>query len=168
MKKQSRKYLWWIMAVLVILVGAKVVSSSASPQIDPVVDVELTISESRWDFGDVSMSEGVTTKTISLTNDSTTPVTITNLETSCMCTAAQIVHLDGSKSGLKGMVGHGGGTSGLSETVQAGETITVLINFDPNAHGPNGTGPITRTITMKTNSQSQSEIELSFSGNVIK
>ncbi|OGL72159.1 hypothetical protein A3D69_01290 [Candidatus Uhrbacteria bacterium RIFCSPHIGHO2_02_FULL_54_11] len=85
-----------------------------------------------------------------------------------MCTTAQIVHPDGSKSGLKGMIGHGGGSSSLSETIPAGETAVLLVNFDPNAHGPAATGPITRTVTMRTNSQSQPEIRLTFSGNVIK
>ena len=59
-------------------------------------------------------------------------------------------------------MGHGGGTATLSETIQAGETAILLVNFDPNAHGPNATGSITRTVMLHTNSQQQPEIELRF------
>lgn len=175
MKKQSKKYLWGLGIVVVAIVGVKAVSLSASPVapataslVAPAEGAELTISEPSWDFGDIPMSGGVVTKSLSLKNDSTSAITITKLETSCMCTNAQIVHADGSKSGLKGMVGHGGGTANLSETIQAGETATLLVNFDPNAHGPSATGPITRNVMMMTNSPAQAEINLTFSGNVIK
>lgn len=167
MKKQSKTYLWGILAILAILVGFKILSSSAT-EVAPVADGELTISESSWDIGDVRMSDGMNTKSISLTNETSSPITLTQMETSCMCTTAQIVHADGSKSGLKGMPGHGGGSASLSETIQAGETATLLVNFDPNAHGPEATGPITRNVMMMTNSQAQPEIKLTFSGNVIK
>ena len=166
MKKQSKKYLWGVIIVVVALVGIKVVVSSASP-VELVENAQLTISETRWDFGDIPMSEGITTRSISLKNDTDVPITITSMQTSCMCTTVQIVHSDGSKSGLKGMVGHGGGTSSLSETIQAGEVVALLVNFDPNAHGPNATGPITRNVELTTNSQAQPEVELTFSGNVI-
>ena len=166
MKKQSKKYLWGVIIVVVALVGIKVVVSSSS-QVEPVENAELTISETHWDFGDIPMSEGITTRSISLKNDTDVPITITSMQTSCMCTTVQIVHSDGSKSGLKGMVGHGGGTSSLSETIQAGEAVALLVNFDPNAHGPNATGPITRNVELTTNSQAQPEVELTFSGNVI-
>ena len=166
MKKQSKKYLWGVIIVVVALVGIKVVVSSASP-VELVENAQLTISETSWDFGDIPMSEGITTRSISLKNDTDVPITITSMQTSCMCTTVQIVHSDGSKSGLKGMVGHGGGTSSLSETIQAGEAVALLVNFDPNAHGPNATGPITRNVELTTNSQAQPEVEFTFSGNVI-
>ncbi len=114
------------------------------------------------------MQDGVITRSISLKNDSTDPITLTSLSTSCMCTTAQVVHADGSKSGLKSMVGHGGGTASLSEIIQAGEEVMLLVNFDPNAHGPSATGPITRTVMIDTNSQAQPHIQLDFSGTVVK
>lgn len=169
MKKQSiNLLLLGILGVAVLVIGIKVFSapSSASEPINE--NGELTISETKWDFSDVAMSKGVATKKITLENKSALPIKIMNLETSCMCTNAQIVHENGSKSGIKGMVGHGGGISDLSETIKNGETATLLVNFDPNAHGPDATGPITRTVTMKTSSQKQPNIELTFSGNVIK
>ncbi len=170
MKKKPATALWaWGLVLIVMgsIIGMAIASSSA-PAPGPVEDAELTISEPSWDFGDIPMSEGIAVKSIALANNSSVPIAVTSLETSCMCTTAQIVHPDGSKSGLKGMIGHGGGSSSLSETIPAGETATLLVNFDPNAHGPAATGPITRTVMMMTNSQTQPQINLTFSGNVIK
>lgn len=167
MNKQTKYIIFGIITMVIVVIGVKTFPSSAS-QDNKYSDAELTFSEMKWDFGDISMSEGIATKEISFSNDSSSSVTIVRLETSCMCTSTQIVHSDGSKSGLKGMVGHGGGSSALSEVIEAGETATLLVNFDPNAHGPNATGPITREVILGTNSQSQSEIQIKFSGNVIK
>ncbi|MCR4314294.1 MAG: DUF1573 domain-containing protein [Candidatus Uhrbacteria bacterium] len=167
MKKKSKPYLWGSLVILILIVGFKVLSSSAT-EVAPVINGELTISESSWDLGDIRMADGMNTKSVSITNKTSSPITLTKMETSCMCTTAQVVHADGSKSGLKGMPGHGGGSANLSETIQAGETATLFVNFDPNAHGPEAIGPITRNVMMTTNSQAQPEIQLTFSGNVIK
>jgi len=127
----------------------------------------LTLSESRWDFGEIPMDEGMVTKEVTLTNTGSAPVTITKMETSCMCTTAQIVHEDGQKSALRGMVGHGG-TAALREVIQPNKSVVIRTNFDPNAHGPDATGPITRDVTLQTNAQDQAQIKLAFSGNVVK
>ncbi|MFA4845219.1 MAG: DUF1573 domain-containing protein [Patescibacteria group bacterium] len=168
MKKQQKSVVLGVVAVVVLLIGIKAFSSDASQTATVVVNGSLAFAETNWDFGDIIMSDGVVTKQVTFTNDSATPITVTQMETSCMCTTAQIVHEDGSKSGLKGMVGHGGGNASLSEIIEVGETATLLVNFDPNAHGPEATGPITRTVMLRTNSQAQSQTELTFSGNVLK
>ncbi|MEK7665757.1 MAG: DUF1573 domain-containing protein [Patescibacteria group bacterium] len=168
MKKQTKNVILGLAALIILLIGFNAISSPSVSETDSAVEASLTVSEMNWDFGDVMMSKGVTTYEVKLTNDSETPIKITEMETSCMCTTAQIVHTDGSKSGLKGMAGHGGGTATLSETISAGETATLLVSFDPNAHGPDATGAITRNIILKTNSQTEPEIKLTFSANVIK
>lgn len=126
----------------------------------------LVPSETFWNFGTVKMSEGIVTKELTLRNDSSEPVAIIQMETSCMCTNAQIIHENGKMSGVKGMAGHGSST--MSEMIEPNETVIVKINFDPNAHGPNGTGSIDRQVTIKTNSQDQPIIVLRFSGVVVK
>ena len=135
---------------------------------DSIENASLTVSETSWNFGEISMKDGDAIREVQLTNDSLVPITITRLETSCMCTSSQIVHVDGSKSGVKGMVGMGGSSPSLSEVVDVGETVNLIVKFDPNAHGPNGTGPITRNVMLQTNSQDQPEISLTFSGDVVK
>jgi len=127
----------------------------------------LVASEISWDIGDVSMANGIHTKTVELTNPSNEPITITEMETSCMCTKATIVHEDGSRSQPKGMRGHGGSTT-LSETIAPGETASIQVAYDPNAHGPDAVGPIKRTVQLMTTSQTQPMIKLNFSGVVTK
>jgi len=166
MTKTTKYYLWGIVGFIVVLIGAQMWSSSAA-SVEPIASGELTFSETDWDFGDISMADGIVTQSIPVENETQAPITITRLETSCMCTTAQVVHEDGSKSGLKGMVGHGG-TPSVSETIEPGETATLLVNFDPNAHGPSATGAIRRTVSLQTNSQTQSDVELTFSGMVTK
>lgn len=128
---------------------------------------QLSFSEMKWNFGEISMRDGIATKEVSMTNTSSSPLTVTRMETSCMCTKMQIIHENGEKSPIKGMIGHGG-TPTVSEVIAPGESATLIVDFDPNAHGPNATGPITRSLTLQTDSSAQPEIKLSFSGNVIK
>lgn len=127
----------------------------------------LTIMESVWDIGDVSMVDGKDTKDIEVKNSSNFPVKIIDMQTSCMCTTVQVVRANGKKSAQKGMAGHGS-TTRLSETILPGENVIFRVVFDPNAHGPDATGMINRSVMIKTDSKVQSEIKLSFSGNVIK
>jgi hypothetical protein len=46
------------------------------------------------------------------------------------------------------MPGHGGPVARANETIGAGETRTIRVVFDPNAHGPAGVGPIVRQIAL--------------------
>ncbi|MCR4280468.1 MAG: DUF1573 domain-containing protein [Candidatus Komeilibacteria bacterium] len=166
MKKKTKKQAWIISGLAVVLVLV-VVYALSSKTAEPVVDAQLRVAETNWNWGDIAMRDGIASKEVEMTNDSSTPITITRMETSCMCTTVQIMHVDGSKSALRGMVGHGSNAT-LSETIAAGETVKLKINFDPNAHGPNATGRMSRSIILQTNSQAQPEIRLTFVGNVIK
>lgn len=159
-------YLWAAGLGVFAVIGI-VLMANAGSQSQSVEGAHLQVSETAWDIGNVAMSEGVNTKTVEITNDRAVAVTVIRMETSCMCTTAQLIHADGSESGIKGMVGHGI-TPSLSETIQPGETVKLLVRFDPNAHGPDATGPIQRSISIETNSKTQSKIQLKFSGNVIK
>lgn len=46
------------------------------------------------------------------------------------------------------------------------ETLTAI--YDPLAHGPDGTGKITRELTIKTNSITTPEITVKLSADVVK
>lgn len=127
----------------------------------------LTVSETSWNLGSVSMRDGINTKKVTITNGSDAPVTITRMETSCMCTKATVVRDDGVRGATKGMAGHGG-TPYLTEVIEPGEVVTLEVDYDPNAHGPNAVGPISRTITLNTDSTDRSTIKLRFSGIVVK
>lgn len=128
---------------------------------------KLTFSETSWNLGMVSMKDGLNEKTIEMKNETAFPVTVTEMQTSCMCTKASIRNADGTMGPTKGMVGHGG-TPRMSQTIAPGETAELVVVYDPNAHGPNAVGPITRDVMLKTDSSVQPSVDLRFRAVVTK
>ncbi|OHA92073.1 MAG: hypothetical protein A3J09_01080 [Candidatus Zambryskibacteria bacterium RIFCSPLOWO2_02_FULL_51_21] len=109
----------------------------------------LSASEISYDFGRISMKNGVVEKTFTVTNTSSEDVLIEKITTSCMCTTAFITRASGEEKGPYGMVGHGASVPKANETIKAGETRTVRVVFDPNAHGPAGVGLIERLVMLE-------------------
>jgi len=97
-------------------------------------------------FGRISMAAGKVSHRYSIRNTAMTPLTITKIYTSCMCTAATLVTRSATK-GPFGMAGHGGLPS-VSERLAPGELAQVDVVFDPAAHGPAGVGPTDRVVTI--------------------
>tara|TARA_B100000609_G_C16887338_1_gene267901 strand:- start:327 stop:563 length:237 start_codon:yes stop_codon:yes gene_type:complete len=60
------------------------------------------------------------------------------------------------------------GSDVKSVTIPAGGEEKVKAIYDPLAHGPSGTGPVTRMLMLETNSSETPKIELRFSANVVK
>lgn len=110
----------------------------------------LVAKEDSYDFGTISMAKGVVTRDFAVNNTATTPIRLTKLYTSCMCTRATLIH-NGKKTGPFGMPGHIT-VPGIDETIQPGETVTVEAAFDPAAHGPSGVGPIARKVFLENDS----------------
>jgi len=162
-----------LITVIVLVVGG----------VATVVAVALTNSESsssgtpkmgletaRFDFGNVSMANGLATKTLNFTNEGDSDLIISRIVSSCMCTTVKLKVGDDTSPAF-GMPGHGGGAPlGWSETIPPGGSGTLEIVFDPNAHGPDAVGTITRTIQITSNSDGQSgNVDvITFDGNVIK
>lgn len=119
----------------------------------------LTASETLYDFGTISMANGKVDHMFQITNPTSEDITINNLQTSCMCTAAYIVN-GSSKVGPYGMPGMGGMTAADS-VIPAHGTQAIDVVFDPAAHGPAGIGDIDRTIdaTQKNGGTLQLEIK---------
>lgn len=106
----------------------------------------LTLPESFYDFGSISMANGNVEKTFSVQNTSASDVLIETIVTSCMCTEAFLETPSGEK-GPFGMPGHGiGALTKAGETIPAGESRTIRVVFDPNAHGPAGIGLAERIV----------------------
>jgi len=106
----------------------------------------LTSESAFFDFGRISMANGKVSHRYSIRNSGSTPLTITKLFTSCMCTTATLVTRSAQK-GPFGMPGHGWLAS-VSETLAPEEVAQVDVVFDPAAHGPAGVGPTARTVTV--------------------
>ncbi len=119
----------------------------------------LVASEKLYDFGTISMKNGNVTKDFTVTNPGDTDIFIPSLVTSCMCTKAFMVEPDGTTKGPFGMPSMGY-VPPVNETIRAGESRTVRVVYDPNAHGPAGVGPIDRFITITDKSGGELQLEI--------
>lgn len=107
----------------------------------------LIASETLYDFGNISMKNGNVIKEFTITNPTDKDITVSTVQTSCMCTTVFLVNPDGSVKGPFGMAGHGAVPS-ANEVIEAGENRIARVVYDPNAHGPAGVGKIDRFIAI--------------------
>lgn len=119
----------------------------------------LTVPETFHDFGTISMKDGNVTKEFTVTNPTDKDIAVPTVLTSCMCTKAFIVSPDGSVKGPFGMPGMGYVTP-ADELIKAGESRTIRVVYDPNAHGPAGVGHIDRFITLTDSSGATLRLEI--------
>jgi hypothetical protein len=119
----------------------------------------LTAPEKFYDFGTISMKNGNVSKMFKVSNLTDKDIFIPNLTTSCMCTNAYLVQLDGNKKGPFGMTGMGF-VPKLNETIKAGESRDIEVVYDPNAHGPAGVGLIDRFVYLADNSNNALQFEI--------
>lgn len=147
-----------------VLIGAglwyaKGVSLKSQEQSAAVATSVLEINEPSYDFGEISMAKGVVGKEFKIKNPSANSVEIESIYTSCMCTEATL-EVGGKKFGPYGMPGHGFGPK-VRQTIGAGEEVSILVEFDPAAHGPAGVGPIQRAVAVETKDGARLELEIS-------
>ncbi|OHA49700.1 MAG: hypothetical protein A2682_00100 [Candidatus Terrybacteria bacterium RIFCSPHIGHO2_01_FULL_58_15] len=135
----------------------------------PVVAVEPL----KIDLGTVAMSSGVAERTFAVKNTGDGSLRVTGLQTSCMCTSAQL-EVGSEKSAVFGMAGGGGGHGGSGAAprswameVPAGGEGTLHVFYDPNAHGPAGVGPFERVVLFNTDDPAQERVEVSIRGVVV-
>lgn len=120
---------------------------------------ELTASEKMYDFGTISMKNGLVTKDFIVTNSTRKDIYLSSLVTSCMCTKAYWVDPLGTTKGPFGMPGMGF-VPPLNEILKSGESRIVRAVYDPNAHGPAGVGPINRFLTLTDSSGGKIQFEI--------
>jgi len=126
---------------------------------------ELVSEEKSFNFGTISMAKGNVNHSFKIKNNGDSPIKITKIYTSCMCTEATLVN-GASRKGPFGMLGHGGLASKLSETINPGQEISVEVEVDPTAHGPQGTGPAKKVVYIETDSAVNPILELVLDINV--
>ena len=137
---------------------------------------DIVITENNIDLGDISMKDGKVDIDFIIKNNGSDPVVIIEGETSCTCTKAVIKTNSIDTDGSSAQVTSRDITmpSGLNQStlvyqiINPGEEASVVATFNPNAHGPGGTGPIKRDVYFKTNSLQSPEIKLTFLGKVVK
>ncbi len=110
--------------------------------------LKLSIDPDNYDFGTISMKDGLVTKSFKVRNDQTGEIDLSTVYTSCMCTSAKII-IEGQEYGPFGMQGHGA-MKMLNKKLFPGQEAELRVTFDPNAHGPSGIGVIERSVSMQS------------------
>lgn len=131
----------------------------------PSLAGELDAGHYSFDFGTVSMQNGDVSHRFGVKNDEEGSVTISKVESSCMCTQALIYYGD-NKRGPFGMAGHGITRTNIE--IGAGESAEVEVIFDPTAHGPSGVGYTERVVYIETNSPKTPKVALTITANVVR
>src|SRR5680860_52200 len=141
-----------IIAVVAIIIGAIFIFSGNKDEnkAESEGTPKLKVAETRYDFGDISMKDGLATHNFVIENEGDGVLKFSAMETSCMCTSV-ILDVNGKRSPKFGMAGMGTNPRGWSGEILPGESANLEVIFDPNAHGPEATGPITRVVTIETN-----------------
>jgi hypothetical protein len=93
-------------------------------------------------------------------------MTLQKVVTSCMCTEAKVT-VSGNESRFFGMEHPGERNPSINYEISPNETVTVTVNFDPAAHGPQGIGAFDRVVTL-TFSNPLGIKELTFHGTVVR
>lgn len=170
-EKKDRRMQILVATTIVVVVGgiiAGILSSRGGAAVDEVGTPKIVIEPEEFDFGDVSMANGKVSQTFKIKNEGDADLKLSNIHTSCMCTTATL-KVNGKKSPAFGMQGHGATAAFWRETLKPGETADLDVVFDPNAHGPDATGPITRAIYLHSNDGGKEDVQstIMFTANVI-
>jgi hypothetical protein len=127
---------------------------------------ELVVASDEVNLGTASMADGPVSAEFVVTNSGQADLTINNLSTSCMCTTAALE----TAGGLGPTFGAHADENpvGWSAMLAPGEQATLIVTFDPNAHGPDGVGPFRRVITLSSDDPLQPDLEVQITGEVVR
>lgn len=162
----ENKFIITIIAVtLFLLVGTILLAGkmSNSAVVSATTDAKAIAKSNSYDWGQIGISNGKAEATFDIENGGTTDLKLFNVTTSCACTTAQLI-TEKWESPLFGMHTK----SDFVTSVASGKTAKLKVVFDPLFHGPNGLGPITRTVTVVTNDQNNPILTFDLSANVVK
>lgn len=165
-KKGVDSFLIGIIAVTILILGGAVYFGSkmgATSQVIADSQVSMMAGESRHDWGTIDINGGTVNKSFTIENKGSIPLKLYDVKTSCMCTTAQLKTAEqvSKKFGM-----HEKNPSVFE--VQPGETVDLIVEFDPAFHGPSGVGPISRVVTMSTNSAENPTLSFQLNANVVK
>ena len=170
-KKQNTKkghdpFLIWIIVVTVIILGGVVFFGSkigATIQVTTDTQVAMAVDSNRYDWGTIDLNGGIVSKSFAIENTGSTSLKLYEVKTSCMCTTAQLK--TSSQASPKFKMHE---KSSYVFEIQPKETAELIVEFDPAFHGPSGTGPISRIITMNTNDAKNPTLSFNLTANVVK
>lgn len=153
-----------VSVLALVVVSSYVTNKFRTPEgVEASENARVEFGETRKDRGEVKINQGLLVTDFLIKNVGSDPLILYDVSTSCMCTVATI-EIDGVSSPEFKM----GERSSYTAMVLPGGTATVKLIFDPAFHGPNGVGPVTRQVMMRTNDSSQPKLEFIISATVVK
>lgn len=155
-----------IIAAAVLVVGGVIGGISIYQGEKSTGIPQIKIDTFSYDFGEVAMSKGLAVHSFNIKNEGDGDLKIFNISTSCMCTTA-VLKVAGKSSPEFGM--HNS-LAYWSKKLKPQETAELEVTFDPLAHGPEATGPITRRVTLYSDDGGEENVKsvLTISANVVK
>lgn len=125
----------------------------------------VEVNPGNYELGEVSINGGLVTKEYEVKNTSEKTLILKKITTSCMCTKASF-EIGDIATKFFGMEGHGDKNPSVNVEIGAGATGKAIVRFDPAAHGPQGVGPVDRSVFL-TFSDPAGIKELKFNGVVV-
>ncbi|MBF8249449.1 MAG: Uncharacterized protein HW400_50 [Candidatus Levybacteria bacterium] len=155
-----------ILSTVALLFGGVffLTKTTATPQITASQSAKAyVIDATSFDWGNIPMYKGNSLKTFTIKNTGTDTLKLFNIKTSCHCTKAYVT-INGVDSPRFGM----SDLSAWVGEVPAGKEAKLTVAFDPAYHGPQGTGPINRFVSVETNDKTNAKLTFTLTGNVVK
>lgn len=156
----------FLIIIAILFIASLVYVLSIGSESSTKKGAKISLVEKSFDFGVVSMANGFATHEFEIKNDGTEDLVLSEIKTSCMCTS--VVISDGQTDSPK--FGMHNNPIGWTQKIKAGGKVMLKATFDPNAHGPNATGVISRDISFLTNDTNpeNQKITLKIYGEVVK
>ena len=142
-----------IMAVLLFLTGC---TNSSNQNLYQVYNSGTVLADSPlyYNWEDINIRGGDVSHVFMVTNSGEDDLVLKGGLTSCMCTTAVIELPDGDRSPEFGMHNN----PRWARAVAPGGSFQVKVTFDPMAHGPKATGPISRVFYLETSAPIDNKI----------
>lgn len=153
-----------ISTIVVLFGGIFFLTKTSTPKISASQNAKAYVADAAsFDWGNIPMNKGDVTKTFTIKNTGADTLKLYNIKTSCHCTKAYITieGVDSPRFGMEGL-------SSWVGKVLAGKEAKLTVVFDPAFHGPQGTGPINRFVSVETNDSANSKLTFTLTGTVVK
>lgn len=155
-----------LFTLAVIAIAIFALGGNSKATIQKTAGAKISIDHSSKTVGNIPYGGGNLIHSFPIKNTGDKDLEIGNIATSCMCTKAYLKEgtEESERFGMKGM----SAPSAWKGIVKPGETAEIVMDFDPQFHGPQGIGPISRNVSFETNDPDHPYVELSFDGVVVK
>lgn len=155
-----------ILSTIILLFGGIffLTKTTGNPQIAASQNAKAYVLDpTSFDWGTIPMDKGNKIKAFTIKNTGTDTLKLYNIKTSCHCTTA-FVTINGVDSPSFGM----DNLSSWVGEVPKGSESKLTVVFDPAYHGPQGTGPMNRFVSVETNDKANTKLTFTVTGNVVK